>query len=136
MSLVCRFFDALLRDGPYHDWKVRFVRKRAIPAISAPLEEIGFKTFPIAPSIGFYILLSKPALLQQVGQTLLRPPTAINRYLMNSYQKGRCNNEIAARPKHLVYVSAGSHWPRQMLKNLICYYQIELAIERFGANIK
>jgi hypothetical protein len=39
MSVTC--FDSLLRDRPYHYWKVRFVHKRSIPTVSAPFEEIG-----------------------------------------------------------------------------------------------
>jgi len=55
---------------------------------------------------------------------------------VNSYEKGRCDNEIAAWPKHLVHISTSSHRPRQVLKNLIRYDKVELSVERLGANIK
>src|ERR1700752_101416 len=55
---------------------------------------------------------------------------------MNPHQKGRCNDEMTARPKHLIYIPASPHRPRQVLKHLIGYNQIELAIERFGADVE
>ena len=55
---------------------------------------------------------------------------------MDADQEWRCNDKIATRRQHRVYVSASPQRPGQMLKHLVRDDQVELPIEYLGTNVE
>jgi|EndMetStandDraft_5_1072996.scaffolds.fasta_scaffold126716_2 hypothetical protein len=105
-------------------------------SVPAPFEQIGIEAFLISPRRGLDVACIKPALLQQVRQTLFSPAAAIDRNLMNADQKWCRDDKVTARPQHRINISAGAHWPGKMFKHLVGDDQVELTIEGFGAYVE
>src|SRR5258706_8015464 len=115
----------LARESPHDQRKIRFVRKRPEKAALAPRCQISLQTGAVAPRGGGYSRILKTALLQEVAQSLLGPPAAVQRRFMDTDEERYGDNEIPARAQHSEHVAPGPVGPLQMLEYLIGDDQIE-----------
>ena len=117
---------SLLRKCPHRDGKIGFVTQGTPGPVKSPASKVGADTGAISPRTGPNPLQIEAALGQKVSNAGFGPALTVVWRFVNSDQKGRGDQKVAAGAQHLIHMLSGTVRPLQVLEHLLRDDQIEL----------